>query len=55
MAPADHVASCRADHNPMGRIEVQAGPIVVGEGEIGKMTGRDGQLRTPWSETQPAP
>jgi hypothetical protein len=43
IAPADHVASRRADQNTVGRIEVQAfrlGQASSGEGEVGKMTGR---------------
>jgi hypothetical protein len=39
MAPADHVASCRADQNTVGRIEVQAFRLSrpsSGEGEAGK-------------------
>jgi hypothetical protein len=31
------------------------GQALSGEGEVGEVTGRVGQLRTPWSETQPAP
>ena len=42
MAPADHVSSCRADQNTMGRIEVRAfrlGQASSGEGDVGKAVG----------------